>query len=287
MRRLFVPLVVALVLAVAPVGVKANTNQAAADKIAASLAEKFPGYDITVAYKNGKLTLGGQVASKDMMNRTLDHVQRIPGVRVAEIDNEMQVGRSTVARNAVAAAPRPAMAPQTTPVRQVAAQQNPQKQIQNAAAYAQITPPYGHQYPAGPQPVMNGMPMPPQMMQPMPAQMPMMPQQQQMMPGQMQQMPAQMMQQPMPGQYNQPNMPDYAWPGYAAYPNYAEVCYPKQYSPKAWPYIGPFYPYPQAPLGWRKVAMEWHDGWWWIDFDDGSANGPFSPLFRQPTRYTY
>ncbi len=92
---------------------------------------------------------------------------------------------------------------------------------------------------------------------------------------------------PMPGNYNNPNLPDYAWPSYAAYPNYAEVCYPKQYSPKAWPYIGPFYPYPQAPLGWRQVTLEWHDGWWWLDFDDGSPTGPFSPLFRQPVRYTY
>jgi hypothetical protein len=92
---------------------------------------------------------------------------------------------------------------------------------------------------------------------------------------------------PLPGQYNNPNLPDYAWPSYASYPNYAEVCYPKQYSPKAWPYVGPFYPYPQVPLGWRKTTLEWHDGWWWLDFDDGTPNGPFSPLFRQPARYTY
>ena len=53
----------------------------------------------------------------------------------------------------------------------------------------------------------------------------------------------------------QPNMPNYAWPSYAAYPNYAAVTYPKQYSASAWPYIGPFYPYPQVPLGWRKVSL--------------------------------
>jgi hypothetical protein len=66
----------------------------------------------------------------------------------------------------------------------------------------------------------------------------------------------------------QPNMPGYAWPGYAAYPNYGAVSYPTQYSPSAWPYIGPFYPYPQVPLGWRKVALEWDDGWWYLDFHD-------------------
>jgi hypothetical protein len=80
--------------------------------------------------------------------------------------------------------------------------------------------------------------------------------------------------------YDQPYMPNYAWPGYAAYPNYAGLTYPKQYSPTAWPYIGPFYPYPQVPLGWRKVTMEWRDGWWFLDFDDGSHKGPLSGAFR-------
>ena len=71
-----------------------------------------------------------------------------------------------------------------------------------------------------------------------------------------------------PARYDQPYMPNYAWPSYAAYPNYAAVTYPKQYSPTAWPYIGPFYPYPQVPLGWRKVTLEWDDGWWMLDFKD-------------------
>lgn len=66
----------------------------------------------------------------------------------------------------------------------------------------------------------------------------------------------------------QPNMPGYAWPGYAAYPNYGACTYPTQYSPSAWPYIGPFYPYPQVPLGWRRVELEWDDGWWFLDFHD-------------------
>jgi BON domain len=73
---------------------------------------------------------------------------------------------------------------------------------------------------------------------------------------------------PPPAAYDQPHMPNYSWPSYAAYPNYAAVTYPKQYSASAWPYIGPFYPYPQVPLGWRKVSLEWDDGWWFLDFDD-------------------
>jgi len=73
---------------------------------------------------------------------------------------------------------------------------------------------------------------------------------------------------PVPVRGDGPNMPNYAWPSYSAYPNYAALQYPTQYSPTAWPYIGPFYPYPQVPLGWRRVSLEWDDGWWWLDFDE-------------------
>jgi hypothetical protein len=67
--------------------------------------------------------------------------------------------------------------------------------------------------------------------------------------------------------YDNPNIPEYAWPTYAQYPNYAAVTYPSQYSASAWPYIGPFYPYPQVPLNWRKVQLEWSDGHWDLKFD--------------------
>ena len=66
--------------------------------------------------------------------------------------------------------------------------------------------------------------------------------------------------------YNQPGLPNHAWPTYAQYPNYAAVSYPSQYSASAWPYIGPFYPYPQVPLGWRKAQLEWDDGYWHLNF---------------------
>jgi hypothetical protein len=67
--------------------------------------------------------------------------------------------------------------------------------------------------------------------------------------------------------YDQPSMPNHAWPTYAQYPNYAAVTYPKQYSASAFPYIGPFYPYPQVPLGWRKATLEWDDGFWNLNFN--------------------
>jgi len=67
--------------------------------------------------------------------------------------------------------------------------------------------------------------------------------------------------------YNMPNLPQYAWPATASYPNSAQITYPKQYSASAWPYIGPFYPYPQVPLGWRRASLEWKDGMWQLDFN--------------------
>ena len=70
-----------------------------------------------------------------------------------------------------------------------------------------------------------------------------------------------------PGVYNRPALPEYAWPAYAAHDNYAAVTYPGQYDASAFPYIGPFYPYPQVPLGWRKAQLEWDDGYWNLDFD--------------------
>ncbi len=66
--------------------------------------------------------------------------------------------------------------------------------------------------------------------------------------------------------YDMPNLPSHAWPAYASYPNYSQVTYPREYSAAAWPYIGPFYPYPQVPLGWRKAQLEWDDGYWKLNF---------------------
>ncbi|MDR2756374.1 MAG: BON domain-containing protein [Planctomycetaceae bacterium] len=320
MRFVLVPLIFAAILAIAPTAVLANSNQAAAEKIAASLGDRFPGYDIAVSYQNGKVRLVGQVSSLEMANQAVEHVKQISGIKITNIDNGLRVaGTLAVPTNAVVApvqvspteqnvqnrsaatpsttakrsiwSPTPVTQPQTQivaapipmpgraePSQALVVQVSNHNQQPNTrqaaqtnantvpAEYAQYAQPYGHHYQVQqqfvPQEQGQGMPMAyhPEAYGP---------------------------QGPLPGQYNQPNLPDYAWPSYACYPNYAEVCYPKQYSPKAWPYIGPFYPYPQVPLGWRKTTLEWHDGWWWLDFDDGAPNGPFSPLFRQPVRYTY
>ena len=69
------------------------------------------------------------------------------------------------------------------------------------------------------------------------------------------------------GVFSHPQLPNHAWPAYAQYPNSAAVTYPTQYSASAFPYIGPFYPYPQVPLGWRDARLQWDDGFWNLNFN--------------------
>ena len=71
---------------------------------------------------------------------------------------------------------------------------------------------------------------------------------------------------PIAGGYDRadPKMPPYAWPTYAPYNNYSRVAYPEAYPYNAWPFIGPVYPFPKIPLGWRAVKLEWQDGSWWF-----------------------
>ncbi|GHT37278.1 hypothetical protein FACS189427_10010 [Planctomycetales bacterium] len=327
MRLHLIPFIFAAMLALSPALVQANTNQQAAEKIAASLGDRFPGYDIAVSYQNGKVQLVGEVATVDMVQNALEQARRVPGVNVTEIDNGLRVkGNSAApvkaekvtavnnpapkqepkqekARHSIFSpqpakpaqlATAPVPMPQKAVVVQAAAQQQAQQAAPQPAPQLIQTgqqPPQLIPYGAGTHgaiPPQGAYHHHPEAYQQVPPQGGYCPEAYQQVPPQGAYHPeAYGPQGPLPGQYNSPNLPAYAWPSYAAYPNYAEVSYPRQYSPKAWPYVGPFYPYPQAPLGWRKVAMEWHDGWWWLDFDDGSPTGPFSPLFRQPVRYTY
>lgn len=61
-----------------------------------------------------------------------------------------------------------------------------------------------------------------------------------------------------------PPLPPYAWPTFAPYNNYSRVAYPTAYPYEQWPFIGPFYPFPRVPLGWRSVSLTWEDGHWWF-----------------------
>lgn len=205
-----------------------QANQAMASNLARALqAAKFQGNNVAVEYQGGVAHISGEVADPQAKAAANAIMARVPGVQ--QIDNRLTVAG------------------------------------QRGGNIQQV------QYEAQQQPSPEEM----QMMQMQHMQMQQM-QQMQMASGQMAQqggMPGG----PMPlhgGQgyvnpsvYDQPNLPEHAWPGYAQYPNYAAVTYPKQYSASAYPYIGPFYPYPQVPLGWRKVQLEWDDGYWQLNFN--------------------
>lgn len=63
-----------------------------------------------------------------------------------------------------------------------------------------------------------------------------------------------------------PVVPPYSWPSYTPYNNYASMAYQTQYPSGAWPFIGPPYPYPMIPSGWRRVSLTWKKGYWWMRF---------------------
>jgi hypothetical protein len=283
MRRFFVGLVVAATTAVVPLWAMAG-NQEVAEQIAAKLRDsgELQGYRVGVKYQDGTAWLSGRVSSDEQLQAAVELVSQAEGV--SRVVNELTVssgasGSGSLKQAAGALGPDQVFQPIST---DLTVANSSGRSSSNRLASAFAPPAVQTAQLAGARPIQ--MPVPgARSIQPMPV-------------AYMQQpLPAQTMGQPIPqyitpvgggvapARYDQPHLPSYSWPSYAAYPNYAGLTYPKQYSPTAWPYIGPFYPYPQVPLGWRKVVLEWHDGWWHLDFDDGGAKGgPISGLFRGP-----
>lgn len=262
MRSLFLAAAAAAVAVLAPAARADEAHdQAMAQHVASVLREsgQMQGYSVGVKYQDGTVWLNGSVTSREQLSTALALVSQIGGVQ--KIVNNLRVNGSARSGH-----PR-ASAPSTLNQRRNSPRKYPPRnrsQVQLAGAIedeGQIIGPGGAELPGGYVPLDNQdaaappnappAPASPQAgNRPLPAYMPGSPS-------------------PMgPVAYDQPHMPNHAWPSNAAYPNYAAVTYPKQYSPTAWPYIGPFYPYPQVPLGWRKVSLEWDDGWWFLDFDD-------------------
>lgn len=286
----------------------AANDQQIAQRIADSFKQsgQLKGYSIGVSYKEGVAKLEGWVRNSEQMEKALEITRQAP--EVAEVVNDLAVRTDPVVTRAAPGKPQtfqqasigtpiedkeegsPAPAgeinrlgtetpgaglqtaayPGAAPRMARNPRQGTMRQNGRAANMQQVDPRMSQQYAAGApqgqvqgqyaaatQPVVQQFAQPPQ-----------------------QQAPAGAPNRPLPAYipgtaggtapavYDQPSMPGYAWPSYAAYPNYAQVTYPKQYSPTAWPYIGPFYPYPQVPLGWRKVTLEWDDGWWFLNFQD-------------------
>jgi hypothetical protein len=216
-------------------------NQEVANEIAQNLREsgKMSGYRITVKFQDGTAWLQGSVTSQSQMRMAMNLAYQTNGVE--RVVNDMTVEDNMTAQQVPSSyVPAPVQKvsgeePRILPRLRVAQKQS------NAYTQPAPMPLAMNQQVRGPQ-SFEGAPRP---------------------------MVNQAAQGGVaPARYDQPCMPNYAWPSYAAYPNYAAVTYPKQYSPTAWPYIGPFYPYPQVPMGWRKVTLQWDDGWWFLDFRD-------------------
>jgi hypothetical protein len=252
MRRLFSIFVVAATTVLVPMFAMAG-NQEVADQIAKNLRQsgKMSDYHIAIKYQDGTATLKGRVNSQAQMNSALKVVFNTPGV--SRVVNEMTVadagGPALVAKSESMSSMQQAENEyEASMVQQVSAEE-PSQLPQHVASHA-ARPLARTQTPMATQSAQyagaNGSP------RPMYA--------------------AGTQGGVTPVRYDQPCMPNYAWPSYASYPNYAAVTYPKQYSASAWPYIGPFYPYPQVPLGWRKVTLQWSNGWWYLDFKDSQAS---------------
>jgi len=292
MRRLMIiGLVVAATTVLLPVLALAD-NQEVAERIAGNLRDsgQLQGYKIGVKFENGTAWLRGRVASKDQIAKVLKVVWRTDGVERVVHHLEVagpEASMSTTSRQSRLKTPRAALTREQAS-RQVSWNQDRhsgdmsgtarrlQDIVDDAVTPAATNVPVGsasRSMAHAPQPfgqptmMRSNRPVPVAYVGGQPA----------MMPEQVEGTPMPAYGAPMaagaaPVRYDQPCMPNCAWPSYAAYPNYAAVTYPKQYSPTAWPFIGPFYPYPQVPLGWRKVTLEWDDGWWMLDFKDGCCD---------------
>ena len=218
---------------------KKELNQELALRVAKALQKaKLNGYDIQIDARDGVVTLDGTVGSREQQIAAAKISSTVTGV--TGVNNRLRVGAPNAQRGSIqqTSGNAPRKNSKSSMVRQANYQsgQDSRGAIQQASAIPQA----------------QGMPAA------ILAQTPTAPVA----------MPAYGPPDAMSGHmaYNQPNLPNNSWPTYAQYPNYAAVTYPSQYSASAWPYIGPFYPYPQVPLGWRKATLEWNEGNWNLSF---------------------
>ena len=256
-------------VAAAPV----SNNQQVAEKIGEALTSaNLDGYDIQIRYQNGTAMLDGSVGTQAERANASRVVSSVPGV--SSVANRLACTEEParpVARQPGQMGPGQMGPGQMGPGQMGPGQMGPAGpygQVPNAQGQYGPPPQYGpgpqgniyaagyRQPGAGPMP---GQPMPPGAGMPQ-------------MAGAMPMGPGAPPSYGQPGAgasqavYNNPSLPDYAWPSYAQYPNSAAVNYPTQYSASAFPYIGPFYPYPQVPLGWRDATLRWDDGQWNLMF---------------------
>lgn len=204
------------------------TNQQMADTIAGQLRQsgQLRGFSIDLAYEDGTVEISGIVADQTQREEALRIVQGVPGVeRVRDRLTLTSMGPVTRTQATIPIGPAP------TPVGSDSGPvlEGP-KPGQGDASDKEPgpLPQKAAEASVGPEPYP-------------------------------------IFQAPRPQAYdlNPPKMPPYSWPTYAPYNNYSRVAYPNLYPYQSWPFIGPNYPFPKVPLGWRSVKLEWNNGYWW------------------------
>ncbi len=261
MRQFFMVMLVAVATGLVPAMVRADSpNQEAAKQIRDHLRDsgQLANYKIAVRYLNGTVWLQGHVHDQDQLNKAVALVFSTKGIAINQVIRDeltIEGAKSDSPSHSVAAKANAA-----NPLRGTETDVNRARALPSSYYPGHAATPVAYQ-PGAAAPI-PPVPAPPAALPGTDATTG--------VPGAPLPMyaPGAAVGGVAPVRYDHPAMPAYAWPSYSAYPNYAAVTYPKQYSPTAWPYIGPFYPYPQVPLGWRKVSLEWDDGWWWLDFKD-------------------
>src|SRR5436309_3096640 len=200
-------------------------NQVMAEAIAACLREsgQLQHYAIDVRFQDGTAELTGRVAGAAQRDLALRLVQSVPGVD--NVRDRLATDQSATVRAVQAVLPPPTAEPGAA-----SGTDSPlPPTLPSPTPFAQpgFPPPPGQiGMPPEPTPIFQAGPGPDPHLAP-------------------------------------PRMPPYAWPTHAPYNNYSRVAYPDTYPYQAWPFIGPMYPFPKVPPGWRKVTLEWQDGYWW------------------------
>jgi BON domain len=203
----------------------ASLNQRIADAIAEQLRQSghLRRYQVNIVYRDGVADLTGQVADAAQRDEVLRLVQAVPGVERVRDGLVVSAGRTGVQLVQTEEPPLQSPALQGPGLQGPALEQQPKLE---------------QGPPVFPLPGPTPLPEPAPIFQADPGALP---------------NPA----------MQPPRLPPYAWPTYAPYNNYSRVAYPEQYPYEAWPFIGPNYPFPKVPLGWRSIQLTWRDGYWW------------------------
>jgi hypothetical protein len=217
--------------------ISSSQNQQIADAIAERLhqARQIRHYQVDISCQDGTVELTGQVADLAQRGEILRIVQGVAGVQ--QIVDHLSIGCQAAVKPVQAESQPPAQPPLIFQPGPAPKSDGPPKGQVNTEP---TQPPLIFQ--PGPAPKGEGPPKGQNNTEPTPIfQAP---------PG------------PQPGMMP-PRMPPYAWPAYAPYNNFSRVAYPNLYPYQSWPFIGPFYPYPKIPPGWRSITLSWQDGYWW------------------------